>query len=942
MAQGRALNSGLSWPLELADRALSRGEHVGAATILLQSLRGQGTACLDDLDAYLGRLVVALGAAALDEEVIRTDRHLGPGLAFLPALCGALIDAGREPLAQRLQRHAAMAPLAEVLPDPAASVRPAGAGAAHGQRPLRRFDRVSLQAEMSSGTQRAIEAAECVYVSGEFDCQPPERPWAPPLRAACTREGWVSLVAAEVDPGPAPGASSPRRQARTRPPSRIFRGLLWASVAAGAWLAFSSLLAEPWSAYRLTATLQRAQAELSRPSAAELRRAAATAAAGLEAQPTSTAAFGYAFFLEQWRALRFDEAADLRFLAPSFALVSAAPGAQAGLIAALLHQGRVEDAAAHLSSYPEAFWHEGPAYHAWARGAVGAARGEHQVAVQAWREAAALDEGLRLVALVDLAALALETEQVDVLPDLRLALRHYPQAPLLGLSLALLETRPMMGEGAWQVAWEAQALLAPREAVWAALADGMAAAASGRWTHAIAVLQGALQEAPNNPRVRATLALSLIKTHRVDEAVALFQDEAPLETSSLRVRRLRRHLAQACADAGRPDAVLAMLGEAILPGPDGALQVRAWVALGRQPEAGMDATLVAQLGPLAALSDGAWGAYSPEESLASAQIQDVLTGDLARVMALAQGGELNAACESAAKVAAANPGASEAQVLRAQLLELCGQREQALEVLGWGSEQQTPAQQILAALYLARGPGLAQDEMERVLAWQVTDLALVAAQAEVAWRMGRVPQAQALAQQVVAVAPKHRATNALLAMMDQGMDGERRLAALRVGWQGALSPPGLLLATGRHLEAQGDRAGAERAYKTALQQPISVAEASQALATVYLSSGRRHEGRKRLMALKASLPVHSETRALQGHLAYWLGVLSNPESGASEAERFLREARDLLGDEPLILYQLARVHSARKRGESAQELLRQIALLDPDFDPRVARLSPRS
>ncbi len=288
--------------------------------------------------------------------------------------------------------------------------------------------------------------------------------------------------------------------------------------------------------------------------------------------------------------------------------------------------------------------------------------------------------------------------------------------------------------------------------------------------------------------------------------------------------------------------------------------------------------------------------------------------------------------ERAIRESVAQPGDIAALIFRADLTSLAGHGEDAAilveSMLSHRSE--SPRREVLAALYRARAAAPDADAIAGVLSLAVTDVELLVAQAEIAWRASEGKVAQEKLSRVLAADPSHRRAHGLRGMM--GRTGSRaRLLDLEAGIDGDRTIPGLLIALGDSRRDAGNVEAASDAYEGALGRPADRIVAVESLAALYVRTKRLKTGRRRLRDLLEATPQTAATRQLRGHLAYWLGILHQPSKGRYASAKYLKQARILLGEEARILYHLAVYFDARGYRKVATKLFAQAEVIDPAF-----------
>ncbi|MDX9719508.1 MAG: hypothetical protein RBU37_02085 [Myxococcota bacterium] len=587
-------------------------------------------------------------------------------------------------------------------------------------------------------------------------------------------------------------------------------------------------------------------------------------------------------------------------------------------------------------------WNTHPESYAWLLGLREIEAGRVLEASKALDEACASGN---LLALLDLAQLALSTREPHACAIFS---KHAPSLanahPFIPVAQALLK-RNLGRPEAIELDWPKLDELSLEQRAWVQLAQALNALHADHDELAEAILSRALSENPAQPELNFVLGMLLIEHGQSQRAAALLAaalDELPpaaepAQHAELALQRLWQQ--------GHPEAMVLLLdsteGPSVWRPSTRRWRIKAEVALGNCDEARKQLPTIEDTATLA-WAEQRLELACPSELRTRRQLGPAssVEAELAAWYAALNEHNPSAALDELQRISTAYPLDHEALELQAELLGLMGRVEDATTLLNTRLAS-SPRQHILSTLQRCRSGCDDAVAVETALGFETCAIELLAAQTELAFRFGAAQRAATLLQTLLERAPQYPRAQALAGLFAP-LEEKQRLDALSHGRQGALTLPGLHLAWGTALFADGQEDAGLRALTEGLSTASSQPELVQAMAEHFLESRQLLRGQRQLRALLSQIPSLPNTQTLRGHLSYWAGVLILQQEKPGAAGSLLEQARVLLGEEPLVLYRLAEYHRKRGHQQAAKRLGEELENLQADFDPKRARLGQRS
>jgi tetratricopeptide (TPR) repeat protein len=727
------------------------------------------------------------------------------------------------------------------------------------------------------------------------------------------------------------------------------------------------------SRHSTTQSTQRAQLNEARSlararSASDLARARDLCLGIYQADPSHHEAAAWAFFFDRALASTFHQTPAID---PSSwpAAIQANPLFEAGLILDLLSDPQrpntAQEAQQRIASFSA--WDAHPGLRAWLEGRAAIA------AQQPKRAAAALAQAidsfeLSLWPLLDLGAFALAQRHHDAIQAfLTRALPRRAEHPFLSVAhhastLSLLKP-PTYAPPA--VDPSALADLTPTERAWTLLLASHHALFARDLVGAERLAARALQSQslPESEFLAGLLHLAS-PSPNPDAALAAFSSSLPRFPTAPHMREHRAFAAQALLDAARPDLTLQLLLPSLDPSLDPSLttseltlvayalsQTAQYQRLSSLAEAarasGRASDDLLRLAWLAAQRQGASAAdlkalarslAKPDDAPAQLLLLDQRLPDLS----------FEDAFSEAQRLSASFPLHPDLIALRIELLSTSGDGDLASSIALSSSSSSPLAHtrsQILSALALSRATSLTPDLAAAAAHLPTTDLYLLQAQAEIAWRAGLPDLATALSSQALALDPDAPSALAIQGMMQvhsQTQDAQA-ISLLERGLQGPRTLPGLLLTLAQRYQRTGQIPKATHAYLLAMAKPSDRALALDLLARMFLDAKRLTSGRQALNRLLSLYPNQPPTTQIHARIQMWMGAMYAPWTGDKEAHAWLSKAQKTLGDQdPILLFYLGWYHEATQRKAAAISHYRQALALDPHFSQAASRLDALS
>jgi hypothetical protein len=721
------------------------------------------------------------------------------------------------------------------------------------------------------------------------------------------------------------------------------------------------------SRHSTTQSTQRAQLNEARSlararSASDLARARDLCLGIYQADPSHHEAAAWAFFFDRALASTFHQTPAID---PSSwpAAIQANPLFEAGLILDLLSDPQrpntAQEAQQRISSFSA--WDAHPGLRAWLEGRAAIAAQQPKRAAAALAQASDSFE-LSLWPLLDLGAFALAQRHHDAIQAfLTRALPRRAEHPFLTvahhastLSLFKPPTYP-----APAVDPTTLADLSPTERAWTLLLAAHHALFSRDLIGAERLASRALQSQslPEAEFLSGLLHLTA-PSPNPDAALASFSSSLPRFPTAPHMREHRAFAAQALLDAARPDLTLQLLLPTTSPDPS--------LSTSDLTLAAYALFQTAQYPRLSSLAEGARASGRASDDLLrlhwlAAQRQGASAADLKAIArSLAKPDDAPAqlllldqrlpdlsfedAFSEAQRLSASFPLHPDLIALRIELLSTSGDGDLASSIALSSSSSSPLAHtrsQILSSLALSRATSLTPDLAAAAAHLPTTDLYLLQAQAEIAWRAGLPDLATTLSSQALTLDPDAPSALAIQGMMQvhsQTQDAQA-ISLLERGLQGPRTLPGLLLTLAQRYQRTGQIPKATHAYLLAMAKPSDRALALDLLARMFLDAKRLTSGRQALNRLLSLYPNQPPTTQIHARIQMWMGAMYAPWTGDKEALTWLSKAQKTLGDQdPNLLFYLGWYHEATQRKAAAISHYRQALALDPHLSQAASRL----
>ncbi len=608
-------------------------------------------------------------------------------------------------------------------------------------------------------------------------------------------------------------------------------------------------------------------------------------------------------------------------------------------------------------------WDDRPGLRDWLLGRALLADRQFSQAAAAFAKASDTFE-LSLWPLLDLGMLALQHRQPDAMQAFvtramarsneHFFLRFAPSVA----SLSLLE--PPRQDALIDLTPEMSGALTHAERAWMLLAAAHQAFHAQQPEHARALVERGLQS-QSLPELDMLLGILHLTSQHPEEAAASFTDALDQMPADARLRAHRSTAATLLREAARPDLVLqvllptwhpgdaldaslslaelALAGDALLQTGQSEAVIRFALQAKSQQRSSDDLT---RLHWLAARRMG-----RPDTELAQiaksfshpADAPALLTAFDRRLPEM----HFEDAFSEAQRLAASFPTNPEVLALRLELMGTAGDGAQA-SALALASSQHLPIHaraQILSALALSRSSGLPIDQASAALATPTSDLYLIQAQAEIAWRAGISDRAAALLAQAKTLDPSSPWTLAIQGLMPLHTEAEdaKAIVLFERGLQGPRSLPGLHFNLAQRYHRLGKITESAAAYQLAMAKPSDREQALDQMSRMLVDAKRLQSGRRILERLLTVYPPKSHD-LLHARIQMWMGVMYAPWSGDKEAFVWLERAHKTLGEQSAtLLFYLGWYHEATLRKTAAIDHYKRALAVDPHLSPANARLT---